>query len=225
MVTSGTSGPPTDDGVTTYAVETMYARFGHWLSANTTDAEYGRAMVNTYAMTGANTGGLDVTTVNTGEDAKTLTDSSATYSGTAAGMSVEKTTDSDGEITDIQSGAFTATVGLKATFGASPTIGGTVSNFDGPAADPNWSVELQTTAFSAATPLVHLAGQSPPAVTVNGRHRAMVRRPLMALAPDGCLRRLQRPLLGRPCRRGVYHSGLVVVSIWAALYRRRPFLF
>ncbi len=141
-------GNTDDDGVTTYAVELMYARFGHWLTA---DGENTR--VNTYALKGkdgTNTDMLDVETVNTGEDATELTDSSATYSGTAAGMSIEKTTDADGNITDIQSGAFTATVGLKATFGSSPTIGGTVTNFDGPAADPNWSVELQVTEFTGA---------------------------------------------------------------------------
>ncbi len=137
----------TDEGVTTYEVETMYARFGHWLTSNDVGDE---STVHTYARTGA-TGNGDVETVNTGEDATALTDSSATYSGTAAGMSIEKTTDADGNITDIQSGAFTATVGLKATFGDSPTIGGTVSNFDGPAADPNWSVELQTTVFTNPT--------------------------------------------------------------------------
>ena len=142
----------TADDVTTYSAETLYAKFGHWLSANASDGDL--IDVNTYAKIGgamdANPTDLDVTTVNTGED-DDLTDTSASYSGTAAGMSVEKTTDSDGNITDIQSGAFTAAVDLKATFHAdNPTIGGTVSNFDGPAADPNWSVELQTTAFTDA---------------------------------------------------------------------------
>ena len=39
---------------------------------------------------------------------------SATYSGDAVGMSVHKTTDVDGEITSIYSGAFTADVTLTA---------------------------------------------------------------------------------------------------------------
>ena len=67
-------------------------------------------------------------------------------------MSVEKTTDSDGNITDIDSGAFTASVTLKATFGTADedrTLGGTINRFVGPATDPNWTVELQTRAFDS----------------------------------------------------------------------------
>ncbi len=128
-----------------YTVETMYTRFGHWLTSAGINTR-----VNTYAMTLGNTSNLNVTTVKTAVGSTRLTDTSATYNGNAAGMSVEKTTNEDGEITDIRSGAFTATVKLKATFGRSPTIGGTVANFQGPATDPNWSVELQTTSFRGA---------------------------------------------------------------------------
>ena len=128
-----------------YTVETMYTRFGHWLTSAGVNTR-----VNTYAMTRGRTSNLNVTTVNTAVGSTRLTDTSATYNGNAAGMSVEKTTNEDGEITDIRSGAFTATVKLKATFGRSPTIGGTVANFQGPATDPNWSVELQTTSFRGA---------------------------------------------------------------------------
>ena len=59
-------------------------------------------------------------------------------------MSVEKTTNSDGAITEINSAAFTATVNLKATFGDAPTLGGTVTDFRGAATDAKWSVELLT---------------------------------------------------------------------------------
>ena len=129
-------------GVTTYAAETLYARFGHWLAESV-----GNNVVNTYAMTGGNTSGIDLTTVNTGEGATTLTDTSASYRGPAAGMSVHQTTNADGEITEIDSAAFTATVNLKATFGDGATIAGTVNDFQGDATDSSWSVELQSTSF------------------------------------------------------------------------------
>ena len=121
-------------------METLYARFGHWLTGVDNEAE-----VNTFA---TSAGG---TTVNLTvmADGDALKDTSASYRGPAAGMSVEKTTDSDGEITEINSAAFTATVNLKATFGPgeSPTLGGTVTDFRGDATDPNWSVELQVRPF------------------------------------------------------------------------------
>ena len=141
----------TTAGVTAYAPETLYARFGHWLADTNVDDN---AEVNTYAMTGGNTSGIDVTTVNTGAEATTLTDTSASYRGPAAGMSVHQTTDSDGMITDMDSAAFTATVNLKATFGASPTLGGTVTDFQGNATDPSWSVELQVTGFDSGASTV-----------------------------------------------------------------------
>ena len=139
----------TAEGVTTYSVEMMYAKFGHWLTGDGDDGS-GNTEVNTFAFTPGNTGMIDVTTVNTGDVATTLTDTSASYRGPAAGMSVEKTTNSDGEITEINSAAFIATVNLKATFGPSPTLGGTVTDFRGDATDANRSVELQVTDFDDA---------------------------------------------------------------------------
>ena len=85
-----------------------------------------------------------------GDTATILTESSATYSGDAAGMSVHKTYKTDGTINTIDSAAFTADVELKATFGGSPTLGGTVDNFQGGAVDSSWEVELQVTAFTGA---------------------------------------------------------------------------
>ena len=140
-------GTTTTDGVTTYLVENTYATFGHWLDGGDDGDE---TSVNTFALTEANTGGLEVGIVNTGDDATTLTESSATYSGDAAGMSVHKTYKTDGTINTIDSAAFTADVELKATFGESPTLGGTVDNFQGGAVDSSWEVELQVTAFPSA---------------------------------------------------------------------------
>jgi hypothetical protein len=131
-----------------YTVEDLYARFGHWLTA---DGD-GATVINTYAMTAGNTDSLDLTTVNTADDATTLTDTSATYTGTAAGMSLHKEFDGQGEIVEgsLQSGAFTAAVNLKATFGDAPKLQGTVDMFTGPATDSDWTVELQVTDLTSA---------------------------------------------------------------------------
>ena len=140
-------GTTDNDGVTMYLAETLYVRFGHWLGGTGTAA----AMVNTYAMTGAGTDNntnYNLTTVSPPGDDATLTDSSATYSGPAAGMSVYKTFNSDGTTDTIQSAPFTAMVNVKATFAATPTLGGTVNDFLGDAVGSGWTVELQSTDFS-----------------------------------------------------------------------------
>ena len=135
-------------GVTTYEAETLYAQFGHWLESDEDN------LVNTYALGGvdatansANTASLNVRTVNTGDTDTTLLDSSASYRGPAAGMSVHQTVNTDGTINTIQSAAFTATVNLEATFGENPTLGGTVTDFQGDATDSSWSVKLLATGF------------------------------------------------------------------------------
>lgn len=123
---------------TTYAAEANYARFGHWLIVN----GVGVATVNTYAWSN---GGTDV---NLDENAEL--DGSATYTGTAAGMSLHKTFDSQGERQDVYSGRFTADVSLTADFDASPTVKGTIDNFKGPATDSSWSVELKQMTLGTA---------------------------------------------------------------------------
>ena len=139
----------TTAGVTTHRAETLYAQFGHWLVDSNND---NNAEVNTYALNEAEstTAGThyDLETVNTAPDATVLLDTSASYRGPAAGMSVHQTTNADGEITQIDSAAFTATVNLRATFGTSPTLAGTVNDFQGDAIDSSWSVELQSTGFN-----------------------------------------------------------------------------
>ena len=127
---------------TEYVTDNKYVAFGHWLAANSGNAAL--TDVNTYATTAS--GG--VVLLGTTAD---LTDTSATYTGTAVGMSVERTTDEDGAIESMESGAFTADVTLEATFGGSPTLGGTVSNFEGPGTDPAWAVELQVRSFSGGS--------------------------------------------------------------------------
>ena len=70
---------------------------------------------------------------------------SATYNGDAAGMSVHKTTDEDGVVTSIYSGAFTADAELLLRFGDGDdvTLGGTIDGFEGNAVDDLWTVELE----------------------------------------------------------------------------------
>ena len=136
----------TDD--TAYELETDYAQFGHWLA----DAA-GVLTVNTFAgggVTETNTDGLALN-VNEGPDATALLDRSATYEGTAAGMSVHNEVDGDGAVVPgtLQSGAFTADVTLTAKFGSAPSLGGYINGFKGNnAVDPDWRVTLVDTAFT-----------------------------------------------------------------------------
>ena len=129
-----------DDGMG-YGPETLYARFGHWLTVVTGSGE---TTVHAYASTAAM--GNPALAAPAGD----LTESSANYAGKAAGMSVHMTFDDQGARTGISSGAFTADVSLMARFGTSPTVSGTVSGFEGNAVDAGWSVELREAVLSAS---------------------------------------------------------------------------
>ena len=118
---------------TDYSAETNYARYGHWLDVGGT----GEVTVNTYAWSN----GRDVVLADLGES--DILEGSATYSGTAVGMSLHKTFDTQGERQSIYSGRFTADVELEADFGAAPTVEGTIDNFQGNAVDPTWEVMLR----------------------------------------------------------------------------------
>ena len=181
---------------TGYMPETLYARFGHWLSTVTDGTQ-----INTYAMTGGDTGSINVITVDTAEGATELTDNSATYTGDAVGMSLHKEFDGQGGIVpgSRQSAPFTARVELKAAFGPSPTLAGTVLGFQGGATDPDWEVELLSTGFTGAEVTAGTTVSS----GQDGEWTATAFGPVTA--PDGHLRRLQRPLHGRACGRGVRH--------------------
>ena len=77
---------------TGHMMETLYAKAAHCRSG--TDPA---PMVMFYAMAGesnTNMMGLELATGNTGEDATTLTDTSATYTGDAIGMFTVKRFDS-----------------------------------------------------------------------------------------------------------------------------------
>ena len=131
-----------------YETETLYAQYGYWLSMedhDSSDTTPDVAQINRYALTAGNTAGLTFVKVTDMPD-------SATYNGEAAGMSVHKMTDTDGAVTSIYSGAFTADVEIVLQFGAGvdATLSGTIDEFESAleggsmAVDPDWTIELQT---------------------------------------------------------------------------------
>ena len=131
--------PETDaDESLTYEAETLYASYGHWLTTDGTDWT-----VNTFS---SSAGGTEVNT-DAGTEDNMLKDT-ATYSGSAAGMSVRRMGSGNSATTD--SGRFTADVMLTANFGASPTVRGTIDNFMGSAVGLGWSVNLESTTLGTA---------------------------------------------------------------------------
>ena len=112
-----------------YMVATMYATYGYWLTY-TSGAATGIAL---YSASTANQADLNLGQAGTGDDA---TDVTATYSGSAVGIS---------ERGDA-SGQFTADVNLTAKFAVAPTLRGSITNFQGDAVG-NWSVLLNETAL------------------------------------------------------------------------------
>ena len=117
-----------------YMVATMYARYGYWLAYSSGEP----TGIVTFASSTANQVNLDLTR---GADA--TADVTATYSGSAAGISVR----------DKTSGHFTANVDLTAKFGAAigdSTLGGTINRFEGLATNPAWVVTLDETGLTDA---------------------------------------------------------------------------
>ena len=114
-----------------YEVATMYATYGYWLT-------YTDGVASGIALYSNNTGAsttLDLGQAGTGDDA---TDVTATYSGSAVGIS--KRGDASGQ--------FTASVNLTATFAVAPMLRGSITNFQGGAVG-NWTVLLNETALNA----------------------------------------------------------------------------
>ena len=120
-----------------YMAATMYATYGYWLTYNPagTDPVGAAVGIALYSDTTANTANLNLGQAGTGDDA---TDVTATYSGSAVGIS--KRGDASGQ--------FTADVNLTAKFAVAPTLRGSISNFQGNAVG-NWSVLLNETALNA----------------------------------------------------------------------------
>ena len=131
-------------GGSTYEAETLYAQYGHWLRVAN-----GNTTVHTYALTSHEGTTPNWETLNVQANATTLKDASASYKGSAAGMSVHQTYKRDGTVEKTQSGAFTAAVTLTAKFGDTPFLGGKVSNFQGDAVNSGWSVTLTEAAVTS----------------------------------------------------------------------------
>ena len=129
-----------------YVLETLYATYGYWLRTGSPNFNVHAHAASTASTTEGTH--YELNTINTGATATTLTDTSATYSGSAAGWSVLRTPKSGGTGNHVDSGGFTADVSLQATFGTNATLGGTIDNFQGDAVNPNWSVTLQTKGFN-----------------------------------------------------------------------------
>ena len=131
---------------TPYVQDSRYATYGHWL---TQDATSGDWTVNTFANASSGSGALaaDTGLASTAGGVDADEGDKASYSGSAAGMSVRVTGSGDSKTTD--SGAFTADVTLSASFGGTPTVSGTVNNFVGDAANAGWSATLESVALGA----------------------------------------------------------------------------
>ena len=155
---------PDVDESRVYRQDTMYAVWGHWLTV----AGNGEATVDTFARAGTmdgspadpgNWGAADPADAN-------LSGTTATYTGSAAGRSVHRTTDANGMVTDIRSGNFMADVTLTAKFSATPMLGGTIDNFRAAqgsspgAVDSSWTVTLTETASDGGTVTAGVADAS-----------------------------------------------------------------
>lgn len=156
--TSTTNVYIADADGTGYVQDTGFVSWGHWLTTANPDGT-GDVTIHTYATSAANTASLALG-VATASETEFET---ATYSGDAAGMSIHKTFDDDGKQVTIYSGAFTADVSLTARFGASPTLKGTVSNFQSASSmntDPDWSVALRERALAATATFTDVDGST-----------------------------------------------------------------
>ena len=179
-----------------YMVATMYARYGYWL---TYDGDGDVEGVATHAATGhADTNTADLNLAGEGDP---VADVTASYTGKAAGISVR----------DKTSGHFTANVNLTATFGTAPMLGGTISGFDGKAANSDWNVMLANSAIAdngSASGSAY-GGTAAGAWTAQGYGPAPVdhdddpNTDEQDQRPRGLLRSVQRQLLGRCGSRGL----------------------
>ena len=141
--TNYVTNPDKDARATTpYVAETLYAMYGHWILLDGTNWN-----VNTFATTqGTGSAGA----MELGASATLDDNDKATYSGSAAGMSVYKTPKASGTGHHIDSGRFTADVSLNASFGPSPTIRGSIKNFQGDAVG-DWTVTLESATLASSS--------------------------------------------------------------------------
>ena len=130
-----------------------YADYGMWLTWDVSPGT-GLGIETRAGLVGPNGGigrALDLTTPATPSNNLAAR---ATYNGTARGLSAR--TQSSGEASTTASGHFTADVTLNARFGGTPTLGGTIDNFQSadPAnqgsdhVNPAWSLTLREAVLS-----------------------------------------------------------------------------
>ncbi len=178
---------PNDDpgAATTYMVEGAYVSYGYWLSDADTATDGIQLRLNRYAARndGATDRG-DLTTVNTAP-ATTLTDTSATYEGPAIGLSVHKTT-VNGKVTEIYSGGFEAKATLTATWGGSPMLSGSITDFTGGKhVNEDWIVTLPQRAFDDNFTDGVAKGSGPSGAGPDGAWEASAYGPASGARPTG----------------------------------------
>ncbi len=119
-----------------YEEDSLYTTYGHWLVLDNAGAVTVHTFANVSSSSTIGATGTDAANVAADDDLG----NKATYTGGAVGMSSRTQGSGDSKTTD--SGRFTADVTLNAAFGASPTVTGTVQNFEGGAVNPAWRVNL-----------------------------------------------------------------------------------
>ena len=158
-----------------YYTAELYAKYGSWFNtANTFSKFAGLADPNVthYIPTHAN-GALE---------------GSATYVGTAGGLSVHREFDTQGVATSVESGVFTADISLTATFGMVPKLNGEVTNFGGDAVDDDWKIKLAEQDFDLPTFSVtngEIKGDGELNTAENGGWNAIPYGASATAAPDG----------------------------------------
>ena len=134
-----------------YEVFNDYASYGYWVQVDADGNVDDVDDFKTFA-TGSHVADSAVAADATGISAEDIGDDEgkATYSGSAAGMSVVTVPNPAGaDRVAGKSGAFTASVTLNATFGADPTVDGMITNFSGDAIGSGWSVTLRSQTLAA----------------------------------------------------------------------------
>ena len=154
------------DTVGNYMVEETFARFGYWLTFADADADAATPNVPVLNRFATSADVADGGAWNTVGNTTNELEATATYIGPAVGMSAMK--DSKGDATG--SGSFTAKATLSASFGASATLGGSITEFDGAAANGGWIVTLPAVTFNGTTTLgaAIAVGSGPGGAGANG---------------------------------------------------------
>ena len=124
--------------------QALYAEYGLWLEKDSSDLMLNRV---------AGVGRGSVASATKRVDLTTGDDSSATYTGSASGLSYLKETDAD-DNTVSKSGQFTANVELTATFGSeNAELAGKVDEFRGSAVNSDdWEISFEDVRIDVSDP-------------------------------------------------------------------------